>query len=71
MFKDDLTPDKIYESVLEGSVEEKLSMMVNDSHREAISHFLKIDPVERWSAVEALQHDVFQSSDSQTTTIPV
>ena len=70
MFKDDLTPDKIYESVLEGSVEEKLSMLVNDSHREANSQFLRLDPRERYSAVEALQHDVFQS-DSQTTTSPV
>ena len=66
MFEDDLTHDEILEFVLEGKVEEKLDAMENGSHREAISQFLNLDPKERWSAAEALQHVVFQS-DPQTT----
>ena len=68
MFADDLASDEICEFVLEGRVEEKLNQVANASHREAISEFLKLDPMERCSALDALQHAVFQS-DPQTTLV--
>ena len=66
MFGDDFTRDEIREFLLDERVDEKLGLMVNVSHREAVSEFLKLDPMERCSAVEALQDAVFQS-DPQTT----
>ena len=66
MFGDDFMRDEICQFLLDRRVEEKLGLMVNVSHREAISKLLKLDPRERCSAVEALQDAVFQS-DPQTT----
>ena len=67
MFDDDATDDEICEFVLDGKVQEKVDSVVNESHREAISNFVKFDPIERWTVIDALQHPAFHP-DPHTTT---
>ena len=68
MFEDEFTEDEISEFVLDGKVEERLKLIVDECHREAVSIFLKFDPAERWSASDALQHTMFHSDPHTTTT---
>ena len=59
MFEDDFTDDDICEFVLDGKVDERLDSIGDEWHREVVSNFLKLDPAERWSANDALQHSAF------------
>ena len=68
MFEDDCTEDQICEFVLDGEVEGRLDSILNESQHEVVSNFLKFDPMQRWSANDALEHAVFKSDPCTTTT---
>ena len=69
MFEDDFTEDEICEFVLDGRVEDRLDLIDDEMHREAVSNFLRFNPMERWSVNDAIQHVMFASDLASTTQI--